>query len=808
MKHSILIAALVPISSPVNPLWAAPQSPLSQESALQEMANPVIPQALDPGALAALGEALLIDEPGDGKTWARGPQWKASFGPEGFTYIPFFGSDAPQNYPVQFDLVSASIAGESVELLARNRVRNGQTVSLERGALQEVYLLTKDTVEQTFVFDSLSSRGEIVLNVALDTELTAIESSDGGFTFYNDLGQVQYSQAVAVDALGNQLKLRQQLTETGLQITVPADFVRTAALPLVVDPILNTIAVTGNTRRQIDVDVAYEHNNTTYQIVYAQLQSALDSDILTANYNATLDISFPAASLDISSSYWAMPRNASCFHEEQFLCVSLVGFSANNKRVWGRTRHAGSGVRGPQFQISGIGAEHVDVGGKGNNLASNYDYMVVWQEVDSLNQDFDIVAQTVRAQSTLSQGRIIIDGDVGDLDRKPSISKSSGQPSLGSIHHEYMIVWEREISPTNRNIRAQVIEYTGSIKIHDQFNAYTFSDSLNPDVSSVSRYRTYNSEPYWVVVFERLVGSDYDIFSVIARDGNADNARNINAMQNLDLDLDHRGPAVVHDGQDFVVAYHSEDASGDRRVHLTYANVVHDNGELRTGLAVRRETLALSEGASPKIGITARYDGGGPFGGAGDDDVLAVWTARAASSNQTDVAGAMMSDGLNTVSGSQYCAAAINSTGASAWMTATGSGWLPGPPVLLRCSEMPVNVFGHYIVSNQRGFVPNPGGSMGNLCLQGAIGRYNQSGKFCLADRLARFHFRLAFFPSPRHLERSPACRAKPGNTSAGSGTTVRAPTSRMRWESPLNKWIDLSVGAELNGSLRREPRR
>ncbi len=726
MKHSILIAALAAITSPATPLWAASQT---SEANFQQEASPILPEALDPEALAALGEALLIDEPGDGRTWARGPQWKASFGPEGFTYIPFFGSDAPQNYPVQFDLVSASIAGEPVELLARNRVRDGQTVSLQRGGLQEVYHLNKDAVEQTFVFDSLGARGEIVLDVALDTELTATESSDGGFIFYNELGQVQYGQAVAVDALGNTLRLQQHLTETGLQITVPADFVRIAALPLVVDPILNTVPITNNTRRQIDLDVAYEGNNATYQIVYSQLQSVLDSDVLAVSYNASLGILFPAASIDISSASWGTPKNASCYFEEQFLCVSVVGNFTGSRVVWGRTREAGSGVRGPQFQISGVGAGTVDVGGKGNSIASSYHYMVVWQEIDGLNQDLDIVAQAVRRTSVLQQGRIIIDGDPGDLDKNPSISKSSGRPGTSNADNEYMIVWEREFSPTNRNIRAQVIEYTGNMSGHNQFNAYTFSDSLNPDVSTVSRYRTYNSEPYWVVAFERLVGSDYDIFTVVARDGDADNARNLNVMQNLDLNRDHRAPSIAFDSQDYLIAYHSEDSNGDRQAHFTVANVVHDDGELRTGLTLRRETLALSEGAFPKIAIASHYDGGGPFSGGEPGDAFVAWNFREAASGQTDMAGAVIAETRSSVTGSQYCSAAINSTGTSAWMNSVGSSWNPGTSVGLRCSDMPANVFGHYIVSNQTGFVANPSGSNGNLCLQGAIGRFNRSGE-------------------------------------------------------------------------------
>ncbi|MDF1837364.1 MAG: hypothetical protein P1V35_05815, partial [Planctomycetota bacterium] len=459
------------------------------------------------------------------------------------------------------------------------------------------------------------------------------------------------------------------------------------------------------------VDVAFDGNNATYQIVFSEVQSALDFDVIAVSYNASIDLLFPAVSIDTTSESWGMPKNASCYLDEQFLCVSVVGNSIGSERVWGRTRHAGTGVRGSQFPISGFGARNVDVGGKGNSVSSIYDFMVVWQESDTINQDMDIVAQAVNSNSSLTQGRILIDGDVGDLDRNPSISKSSGRPDTTNGENEYMIVWEREISSSDRNLRAQVIEYTGSMTGHNQFNAYTFSDSLNPDVSTMNRISSYNDEPYWVVVFERLVGSDYDIFAVVARDGNADNARSVTAMQALDLNLDHRDPAIACDGVDFFICYQTEALNGDRAVHFTSANVLHDDGELRTGLSLRREQLALSEGAPASIGIASHWDGGGPFVGFEPGNALATWTFRDGASNDTDVAGAIVVETLGSASGSQYCAVPDNSSGTSGWIRARTNSWNPGTTVSLYASDLPVNVFAHFIVSNQPGLVLFPGGS-------------------------------------------------------------------------------------------------
>ncbi len=688
-----------------------------------------LPGPLGLGDLTGLQAGLLIDEPGDGRTWARGPQWKASFGPEGMTYIPFFGSDAPKSYPIEFNLSRATNSGDAIALLPRSRERNGNTVLLDRGSVTEAYHLTGDTVEQTFVFDELSHRGEIVLEIDVDTELYAATGAQGGLTFSNELGEVHYGRALALDAAGRAIQLHQELTATGIRIVVPEDYVAIAEMPLVVDPILTTLSFTPNSRRQLSTDVTFEGGASTYQIVYAEIQSAFDYDVIAVNYSPVLGTFISIDAIDITSELWDVPHSASSFHQRQFLCASIVGRTTGSREVWGRTQDADTGVRGPQFQISGPGAVNVDVGGKGNNVNSVYDYMVVWQETDGLNLDFDIVAQAVSGDSTLTAGRITIDGDVDDLDRFPTISKTTGRFGLSNPDSEYMIVWEREITPTNRNIRAQVIEYTGSMSGHNQFNAYTFSDSRHPDVSSQTTINGYAPDAHWVLAFERLTGSDYDIFTVVARDGNADNARSVNTMQNLDVDRDHRSPAIAFDGQDYHIAYQTEAPNGDRVVHITTANIAHDGGELRTGLALRRETLALSEGAPADIGIASLYDGGASTSTTIPEDVMVVWSTREASTNDSDIEGALYEDGERLNLGSQYCVAAVNSTGTSAWMAARGNTWQPSSIVNLEASDLPPFAFGHFICSTTSGFVVTPGGSQGNLCLQGSVGRFNRPGE-------------------------------------------------------------------------------
>lgn len=79
--------------------------------------------------------------------------------------------------------------------------------------------------------------------------------------------------------------------------------------------------------------------------------------------------------------------------------------------------------------------------------------------------------------------------------------------------------------------------------------------------------------------------------------------------------------------------------------------------------------------------------------------------------------------------GANYCAANTNSTGATASMSATGSAMASANNLTLTASGLPANAFGFFLTSATQGLILNPGGSAGNLCLGGSIGRYVGPGQ-------------------------------------------------------------------------------
>ena len=87
-------------------------------------------------------------------------------------------------------------------------------------------------------------------------------------------------------------------------------------------------------------------------------------------------------------------------------------------------------------------------------------------------------------------------------------------------------------------------------------------------------------------------------------------------------------------------------------------------------------------------------------------------------------------DGSGGTIGASYCGPApSNSTGGPGLLISMGSSLVADNNLTLTANDLPPNQFGYFLNSQVQGFIPMPGGSQGNLCLAGAIGRYNGAGQ-------------------------------------------------------------------------------
>ncbi|MEO2162075.1 MAG: LamG domain-containing protein [bacterium] len=80
---------------------------------------------------------------------------------------------------------------------------------------------------------------------------------------------------------------------------------------------------------------------------------------------------------------------------------------------------------------------------------------------------------------------------------------------------------------------------------------------------------------------------------------------------------------------------------------------------------------------------------------------------------------------LSSAVGTNYCGPANkHSGGAGGVMSGWGSGQVAQNNLSLTASSLPAGEWGYFVTSQTQGFQPFPGGSQGNLCLGGKMGRF------------------------------------------------------------------------------------
>lgn len=99
--------------------------------------------------------------------------------------------------------------------------------------------------------------------------------------------------------------------------------------------------------------------------------------------------------------------------------------------------------------------------------------------------------------------------------------------------------------------------------------------------------------------------------------------------------------------------------------------------------------------------------------------------------------------------GNSYCSVNPNSTGSPASIRALGSSTVAGGSLFLRATSLPAHSFGFFIVSRLQGFAANPGGSEGNLCLGGPVGRFQNQVQSSGAAGTVAIHPDLSALPQP-----------------------------------------------------------
>lgn len=218
-----------------------------------------------------------------------GSDYLVRFDRAGAHFTPVLGHEAPPVAPLQIGLLSIHHGGLPLPCdLADAPAMAGDVAVYDRSpTIRERYQLSPRGVEQSFVFDTLPGRGDLVVRCRLDgLGRLAVPAADGGVDFVRD-GQrlVHMGTVTGIDARGARARGDIRLDGDVVELSLPASFVDHAALPLVLDPFLgNTAQITTTTAHDSAPHVVWHPVAQQWLCVYERRVSNAQTDVMLSTY--------------------------------------------------------------------------------------------------------------------------------------------------------------------------------------------------------------------------------------------------------------------------------------------------------------------------------------------------------------------------------------------------------------------------------------------------------------------------------------------------------------------------------------------
>ena len=550
--------------------------------------------------------ALVLSAPAfaSDSLWIRGDTYKASFGAEGATYIPFLGSRAPRDYPVLLRVERLTVGGSAVPFeRAANPSEAKERFDFDRGAFVESYLLRADGLEQTFRFDRPQGSGDLELAIAIESELDAVESASE-IELSAASGSVRYGKATVVDAGGRSAPAPTTLVEGAIRIRVPAEFLASARFPVTIDPVISTFTIDGSTADDSNPDVAYDASNDRYLAVYQEAFSATDHDVRVKLLNSTGGV-ITSGFVDNTTADWLSPRVANHNGSNQFLVV------AQQAETFGSIK--GKTVSASTLAMSGvisIGSGYAPDAGGTSSTSSTSDYLVVW--TDSIEGLGTVVEQRLVSTSGVPAGTGATFTSIGTTGA-PRVSKSNRGFDWNVVYMKSALVGTR--------IHADGSVTTPEFVISSASNIGLYSASSCLD--STSRY---------LVAFAQDTGVNRDVEVVLMDDGTVLDTADLSTLEGDSPIADQFDPSTDSDGGSFAVAY-TEFVGFPTANDSTYVATLTPVGT-QLHLSESHRTLSAATVDEDHTSITGRKGTGGAAG-----EFMAVWDVANGSTNHGDIEG-------------------------------------------------------------------------------------------------------------------------------------------------------------------------
>jgi hypothetical protein len=406
---------------------------------------------------------------GDGVLVGAGPRYKAGFGTRGPRITTPLGAKAERSLPLTFELESIHVGSTLLAVGgAVEPALAGSTVSYARGLdIAETYELRRDGLEQSFVFPSLPAvDGDLVVRGLVHTELQAagVGSFPNGIEFRAATGGVSIGGVTGIDAAGRTVQGDLRYDGRHLDLVLPAAFVATAQLPLVLDPLIGSSLTVDSGADFGDPDVSYDETTDDYLVVYERQWSGTDIDVYGQRISSSGALVGAALLFETSISTLAINPSVGNVNgsDRWFVCWQDASSILGPWDITGLAVTASSGALSPTLTFASNAASESDPDVGGEKLTGFDNAVVVWERDGSgiYGATIDINAT---GTPTVETAFTVVASSAA---HKPSISKSGGSPG------RYMVAYSRFFTspaPGDHDLYGAVVTYLGAVLDTDVF---------------------------------------------------------------------------------------------------------------------------------------------------------------------------------------------------------------------------------------------------------------------------------------------------------------------------------------------------
>lgn len=523
--------------------------------------------ALAPFALAALlagqtppapptpsvGELPLLCSDEADQVVAVGRDYKAVFAADGVTVVPRTGALAP-SLPLQLRPLAVTLAGRALPLPTTGFTRDGERCERHSAAFTERYDLAVDSLEQSFVFAALPQRGELVVDVGVATALSAVPQADGrSLRFVHEHATLTFDRAVAFDARGARRELAIAWHGDGYRLVVPADFVATAQLPLVVDPVITTTVLSGNRLRD-NTDLVWVPTTQRFVAVFDEQFASNDLDV----YACTMDADGALLGVLAIDTTTSMSRNPAVAYERDLDRLLIVYEHGPLPTIRGRfLLNLGIATLNASFEIAGPSTGETttvdpDVAGNQTGGAIFPRFLVAWTSQPG--------------SSSRVRSRLV--GDLGAMTNPVQLgSTKMSAPSITPSRDNqlyWFVVLQYEYSTVDNDLYgalASAITATAS----GSFSIDT--GTQNTRFPEVSAPLVLGNSTYYLCAAHEQVGTTWDIALDLV-DANGAVLAEVNLTQLETTDPVIRAatqlyPRIAYDGTTLAVSYMEAGPAGN-----------------------------------------------------------------------------------------------------------------------------------------------------------------------------------------------------------------------------------------------------